>query len=201
MQLSNDFTIAASADEVWPVLTDLSRVVPCFPGASLDSVDGQAFTGRMTIKLGPMRLSYKGDGKIAPDEGARTIIMEAGGGEVRGGGSAEATITAALTPVADDRVRVRVTTDLDLSGKPAQFGRGIMVDVASRLLDAFATNLERELESVPSLTETPAPAASTEPLDLGAAGLLPLVKRAVPVLVGMLALGLVVRCLVRRARG
>uniref|UniRef100_UPI0037CA3456 SRPBCC family protein n=1 Tax=Nocardioides terrisoli TaxID=3388267 RepID=UPI0037CA3456 len=183
------------------MLTDLSRVVPCFPGASLDSVDGQAFTGRMTIKLGPMRLSYKGDGKIAPDEGARTIIMEAGGGEVRGGGSAEATITAALTPVADDRVRVRVTTDLDLSGKPAQFGRGIMVDVASRLLDAFATNLERELESVPSLTETPAPAASTEPLDLGAAGLLPLVKRAVPVLVGMLALGLVVRCLVRRARG
>ncbi|HET9498948.1 MAG TPA: SRPBCC family protein [Marmoricola sp.] len=200
MELINDFTIAASADEAWPVLTDLSRVVPCLPGASLDSVDTNTFTGGMKIKLGPMSLSYKGEGKISPDHVARSIVVEATGGEQRGGGSAAATITAVLEPLDVSRTRVRVTTDLDLSGKPAQFGRGIMVDVAGRILGTFASNLERELQAAPMEEKVPAPGSSSEPLDLGAAGLLPVLKRVVPVLVGSVVVGLVVRRLARRPR-
>lgn len=198
MELINDFTIAAGVDEAWPVLTDLSRVVPCLPGASLDSVDGNAFTGGLKVKLGPMSLAYKGEGKLSPDEVARSIVVEATGGEQRGGGSAAATITAVLEPLASDRTRVRVRTDLDLSGKPAQFGRGIMVDVAGRMLDTFASNLERELQSAPAAESARAPA--NEPLDLGAAGLVPVLKRVVPALVGSVVVGILVRRLVQRAR-
>lgn len=201
MELINDFTIAAGVDEAWPVLTDLSRVVPCLPGASLDSVDGNAFTGGLKVKLGPMSLAYKGEGKLSPDEVARSIVVEATGGEQRGGGSASATITAVLEPLADDRTRVRVRTDLDLSGKPAQFGRGIMVDVAGRLLGTFATNLERELQTAPAGVAGSPAAPSSEPLDLGAAGLAPVLTRLAPVVVGSVVVGLVVRRLVRRTRG
>lgn len=200
MELINDFTIASSADQAWPVLTDLSRVVPCLPGATLDSVDGNAFTGGMRIKLGPMSLAYKGEGKLSADEPARSIVVQANGGEQRGGGSAAATITAVLEPLGADRTRVRVTTDLDLSGRPAQFGRGIMVDVAGRLLGTFATNLERELQTTSARVEDPAPARSNEPLDLGAAGLVPVLKRVAPIVVGAVVGGLVVRLLVGRAR-
>lgn len=206
MELNNDFTIAASAEEAWPVLTDLSRVVPCLPGATLDSVDGNAFAGGLAIKLGPMGLRYKGEGKLSADEVARSIVVEATGGEQRGGGSAAATITAVLEPLGADRTRVRVVTDLDLTGKPAQFGRGILVDVAGRLLDTFASNLEEQLQAPPapagSDTQSVEPAAvDRAPLDLGAAGLVPVLKRVAPVAIGSVILGLVVRRLVRRARG
>jgi carbon monoxide dehydrogenase subunit G len=200
MQLNNDFTIASSVEEAWPVLTDLSRVAPCMPGATLDSVDGNAFTGRMAIKLGPMSLAYKGEGKIFPDEAARSIVMDVAGGEQRGGGRAAAKITAVLEPLAADRTRVRVVSDLELSGKPAQFGRGILVDVAGRLLSTFAANLESELRATP-LEPASSGAASTagaQQLDLGAAALAPLLKRVAPVVLGTIVVGFIVRQLVRR---
>lgn len=200
MQLTNDFTIRAGWEEAWPVLTDLTRVVPCLPGASLDSVEGQTFVGRMSMRLGPMSLSYGGEGKISPDAAARSIVVEAAGNEQRGGGSAAATITAVLDPLSDDRTRVHVTTDLDLSGRPAQFGRGIMMEVASRLLDRFAADLERELQCTPPAAGQDAVAPAEEPLDLRSVGIAPVLKRVVPVLVGAAVTGLVLRRLARPRR-
>lgn len=199
MQLDNDFIVAASLAQAWPVLIDLERVVPCLPGASLDSVDGQTFTGQMTMKLGPMSLAYRGGGKLAAEEATRTIVVEAAGGEQRGGGSAAATITATLEPLDEIRTRVRVTTDLDLSGKPAQFGRGILVDVAGRLLSNFAIALEQELLSTSPTVASDKPAVA--PLDLGATTVLPLLKRVGPALLGAVALAVLVRHLTRRTRG
>ncbi|WP_018156790.1 SRPBCC family protein [Demetria terragena] len=189
MQLTNEFCIPAGVDQAWAVLTDLSRVVPCLPGASLDALDGPDFTGQMAVKLGPMSLKYAGSGTLHPDEQARRIIVVATGGEQRGGGSAEATISATLSAAGATTTQVRVETDLALSGRPAQFGRGIMMEVAGRMLDSFATNLASELSSAPAgeavarADEVSQPVARTaaEPLDLGNIGLVPALKRAVPV--------------------
>lgn len=202
MQLLNDFTIAASAEHAWPLLTDLHRVVSCLPGASLESVDCDAFRGSMQIKVGPMNLSYQGEGKFSPNEQTRTIVVEANGTEKRGAGGAAATITAELDSVNTLRTRVRVTTDLDLSGKPAQFGRGIVIDVARRLLSTFAANLEAALhEAPPGPKSAPTPeAVADEPLALGVAGISGALKLVAPTLAASAVFWLIMRRLVRRPR-
>lgn len=197
MQLTNEFSIPAGAEQAWAALTDLQRVVPCLPGASLDTLDDADFTGKMAVKLGPMSLRYAGSGTLLAEADTRRIVVDAKGGEQRGGGSAAATITATLHPVDATRTTVRVDTDLALSGRPAQFGRGIMMEVAGRMLDSFAANLEQELSSH-AVRESadaaqPAPRPPAEPLDLTGVGLVPVLKRVVPVVaVAALVAGVVV---------
>ncbi|NED96161.1 SRPBCC family protein [Phytoactinopolyspora alkaliphila] len=155
MQLVHQFTVPAPIDDAWKTLLDLPRVAPCMPGATLDEFDGEKFTGSVKVKLGPMTLLYRGQGRLAEtDESAHRLVMEASGKDTRGSGTAAATVTASLT--ADgDRTQVNVTTDLKITGRPAQFGRGLISDVSGKLLDQFADCLAKTLGT------TPAEAAAT----------------------------------------
>lgn len=207
MLLRNEFFVPAGVEEVMPVLLDLERVVNCLPGAALDAVQGDAFEGRMSVRLGPMQLSYRGAGTLTADEPGRRIVVEAKGSEQRGSGSATATIVATLREGGADKTLVQVETDLDITGKPAQFGRGVMQDVSDKLLGQFVACLEQRLtapepdaaptpeppsgagspasdgdptaaSSVPPPPPAPPPSAqSTEALDLGSA-VLPVLLRS-----------------------
>lgn len=170
MQFTNEFTIPVGIDDAFEVLTDLERVAPCMPGATLEEVDGDAHRGRLKVKVGPMSLTYTGTATLterSPED--RTARIEASGREKRGSGTASADVRATLQE-RDGETLVTVTTDIDVTGKPAQFGRGVMADVGARIIDRFADNLRDELSSdraVPA-AEPPEPssngsAASTGP--------------------------------------
>lgn len=145
MEFTNTFTIPVDVDQAFEVLTDLERVAPCMPGAKLETVDGDVYTGRVKVKVGPMSLTYKGTAEVVDkDPDAHTATISAKGNEARGGGTANADVTASLTAV-DDGTEVVVTTNLDVTGKPAQFGRGVMGDVGVKIIDKFADCLSRRL--------------------------------------------------------
>ena len=145
MQLEHSFTVPVGVDEAWAVLLDIERVAPCMPGAAVDSVDGDDFTGTVKVKLGPIGLTYKGKASfVEKDEAAHKAVIRAQGRDARGNGTAAATVSAVL--VADgDSTKVVVTTDLDITGRPAQFGRGVMVDVGNKLIGQFAECLAGQL--------------------------------------------------------
>jgi uncharacterized protein len=145
MELEHQFTVPASLEVTWAAFNDPARVAPCFPGATLISVDGDEFTGSAKIKLGPIALQYNGTGRyLERDESAHRAVIEAKGKDKRGNGTANATVTAQLR--SDGGVTaVRVTTDLAVTGKPAQFGRGVMQDVSDKLLGQFVTCLQATL--------------------------------------------------------
>jgi carbon monoxide dehydrogenase subunit G len=145
MELVNDFRVPVSADAAWKVLTDVERVAPCIPGAQLLSVDGDDFTGAVKVKVGPITVSYKGEAAFQEkDEAAQRVVIKANGKETRGNGTAAALVTAQLKDEGD-ATSVVITTDLTISGKAAQFGRGVLADVSSHLIDQFAKNLEADL--------------------------------------------------------
>ncbi|HEY0403545.1 MAG TPA: SRPBCC domain-containing protein [Blastococcus sp.] len=145
MQLENSFTVPVPIDEAWRVLLDIERIAPCMPGAALDSVDGDAFTGRVKVKLGPINLTYQGKASfIEKDEAAHKAVIDARGKDQRGNGTAAAVVTAKLA--AEGAItRVDVLTDLNITGRPAQFGRGVMTDVGNKLLGQFADKLAAQL--------------------------------------------------------
>jgi carbon monoxide dehydrogenase subunit G len=145
VQLENSFTVPVPVDEAWRVLLDIERIAPCMPGAALDSVDGDDFTGRVKVKLGPINLTYQGKASfIEKDEAAHHAVIDARGKDQRGNGTAAATITANLA--AEGAItRVNVLTDLNITGRPAQFGRGVMTDVGNKLLGQFADKLAAQL--------------------------------------------------------
>jgi carbon monoxide dehydrogenase subunit G len=145
VQLENSFTVPVPVDEAWRVLLDIERIAPCMPSAALDSVDGDDFTGRVKVKLGPINLTYQGKASfIEKDEAAHRAVIDARGKDQRGNGTAAATVTANL--VAEGSItRVDVLTDLNITGRPAQFGRGMMVDVGGKLLGQFADRLASQL--------------------------------------------------------
>jgi carbon monoxide dehydrogenase subunit G len=146
MELSHRFTVPASVDVAWEAFNDLERVAPCFPGASLTSYDGETFQGICKVKLGPVSLQYGGTGRfLERDESAYRAVIEAKGKDKRGNGTAAATITAQLASAGDDATDVIVSTDLNITGRPAQFGRGVMQDVSDKLLAQFTSCLEAEL--------------------------------------------------------
>jgi carbon monoxide dehydrogenase subunit G len=131
MQLEHSFTVPVGADAAWKVLLDIERIAPCMPGAAIDTVDGDDFTGTVKVKLGPIGLTYKGKASfIDKDEAAHRVTINAQGRDSRGNGTAAARVTATLTET-DGQTKVDVITDLDITGKPAQFGRGVMVDVGN----------------------------------------------------------------------
>ena len=146
MELTHQFTVPAPIDDAWAAFNDLERIAPCFPGASLTSYDGEAFEGICKVKLGPISLQYSGTGRfVSRDEASHTAVIEAKGKDKRGNGTAAANVTATLVSAGDEATDVTVKTDLNITGKPAQFGRGVMQDVSDKLLGQFASCLETKL--------------------------------------------------------
>ncbi|HEV7870109.1 MAG TPA: SRPBCC domain-containing protein [Modestobacter sp.] len=147
MQLENSFTVPVPIDEAWRVLMDIERIAPCMPGAALDSVTGDEFTGRVKVKLGPINLTYQGKASfVERDEAAHRAVIDARGKDQRGNGTAAAIVTATLAGEGSV-TRVDVLTDLNITGRPAQFGRGVMTDVGNKLLGQFADKLSAQLAS------------------------------------------------------
>jgi uncharacterized protein len=161
MELRHEFTVPASLEQTWAAFNDPHMVVPCFPGASLISVDGDQFTGSAKVKLGPIALQYTGTGTyLQRDEVTRLAVIEAKGRDKRGNGTASAKVTAQLRPDGDG-TSVHVTTDLTVTGKPAQFGRGVMQDVSDSMLEQFVACLKAHL-TAPAAAATPSASAETE---------------------------------------
>ncbi|MCW2682206.1 MAG: carbon monoxide dehydrogenase protein [Blastococcus sp.] len=147
MQLHNEFVVAAPVEQAWTILTDLELVATCLPGASLDGRDGDAYVGGVTIKVGPIAASFHGTARfVEQDDEARAATIVAAGKDPRGQAAANATIRARVEPDGPSRSRVLVETDLDVSGRMAQFGRGVMADVSARLMNQFADNLSGLIE-------------------------------------------------------
>ncbi|SHN43339.1 SRPBCC family protein [Cryptosporangium aurantiacum] len=146
MKLENTLTIPVSPPEAWAVLLDLERIAPCVPGATLTGRDGDRYRGRLKVKLGPIALLYDGVVTfVSQDEDAKVAVLEATGRETRGNGTAKAAVTVRLAGT-DQSTDVHVETDLAITGKPAQFGRGALAEVAGTLIGQFAANLEIELK-------------------------------------------------------
>jgi carbon monoxide dehydrogenase subunit G len=164
MELDHEFTVPVPLDQAWPVLLDVERVAPCMPGATLDSVEADEFTGRLKVKLGAMTITYKGTARFASrDESTHTVTIEGMGKEARGAGTASATVQAQLHGEGE-RTRVTVHTKLNVTGRPAQFGRNILSEVGGKLVGRFADNLAAELAGETPAAETAAePAEAAEP--------------------------------------
>lgn len=160
MKLDHSFSVPVPVEEAWGVLLDVSRVAPCMPGATLDDFDGDGFTGTVKVKVGPIMLTYTGKGRfVERDEAARRVVVEASGRDTRAAGTAAARVTATLKPEGG-ATQVEVSTDLTVTGKPAQFGRGMLSDVGGRLVGQFADCLAAKLAApVP-----PAVAVEVEPI-------------------------------------
>ncbi|GAA4581151.1 hypothetical protein GCM10023194_11540 [Planotetraspora phitsanulokensis] len=167
MRFEHEFTVPVPVEQAWSVLVDVERIAPCLPGAALESVEDGAFAGRMRVKVGPITVTYRGEATFEDvDKDARTVTLKASGKEARGAGTASAEVTAHLFPEAD-RTRVHVDTSFNITGRPAQFGRGVMADVGARLIDRFAANLAALLEEAGEEVER---AESPETVTSGAAG-------------------------------
>ena len=163
MKLEHEFTVPTSVDEAWKVLLDVERVAPCMPGATLLTVDGDEFTGTVKVKVGPIQVTYKGQAKFAErDDSAYRAVIEASGKEARGSGTAAATVTAQLTASGDAATKVAVETELNVTGRPAQFGRGVMEEVAGKLIGQFANCLAEEL-AAPAAASPPSAGSSSAP--------------------------------------
>ncbi|MFY9927008.1 MAG: SRPBCC family protein, partial [Streptosporangiaceae bacterium] len=145
MQLQNEFTVPSPVSEVWKTLLDVERIAPCLPGATVDRVDGDEVTGRVKIKVGPITASYAGTARfVTKDESAHRFVLQASGRETRGSGTASATVEVRMSED-ESATRVTVSTELDITGRQAQFGRGVMADIAARLTDQFASCLAAQL--------------------------------------------------------
>ncbi|KHO17816.1 SRPBCC family protein [Mycolicibacterium setense] len=198
MELNNEFRVAVPAAKTWEVLTDVERVAPCLPGATLLSVDGDDFTGAVKVKVGPITVSYKGDATFQEkDVAAQRVVLKANGKETRGNGTASAIVTAQLKDEGDSTTVV-VTTDLAISGKAAQFGRGVLADVSGSLIDQFARSLEAELlgssraaaeTGTATTPDAPQEAAPINALALAKVMAVPMAKRFAPAIGAAAAAG------------
>jgi carbon monoxide dehydrogenase subunit G len=199
VELNNEFRVAVPAAKTWQVLTDVERVAPCIPGAQLLSVDGDDFTGVVKVKVGPITVSYKGDASFQEkDEAAQRVVIKATGKETRGSGNAAAVVTAQLKDDGTHGTIVSITTDLTISGKAAQFGRGVLADVSTNLIGQFARNLEADLlgdnatsasASTPVAAATAAATASdgVDSVDLLKVVAVPMAKRYAPAIAAVAA--------------
>jgi uncharacterized protein len=162
MELIHSFTVPGSVDDAWRTFMDLEVVGNCFPGATVTEVTAEGFTGTVKVKLGPIAMLYAGSGSfVERDDQARRAVIEAKGKDKRGNGTAGATVTIQLAPDGESATRADVTTDLSVTGKPAQFGRGVMQDVSDKLLQQFVDCIEARLG--PAVAEAPEPAPTPEP--------------------------------------
>ena len=147
MELNNEIDVNAPIQEVWEAFNTPERIAPCLPGAELQEVDGNNFNGLVKIKVGPITAQYKGTASyLEKDEDAQKVVIKGDGRDTRGAGNASATITAQLSEISPDVTNVNVRTELTITGKVAQFGRGAISDVSGKLMTQFAQNLEQLLE-------------------------------------------------------
>jgi carbon monoxide dehydrogenase subunit G len=205
VELTHDFDVSVPVDEAWKVLTDVERIAPCLPGAQLQEVEGDEYRGVVKVKVGPISAQYKGKASFSEqDADAHRAVLVASGRDTRGQGNASATITAQLEPAAAG-TRIHLVTDLTITGKVAQFGRGALADVSQKLLGQFVENLESTVlgvDSVAIATESTPRTNGTdevEPIDLLDAAGAPVAKRALP-LFGIVVAVLVLVALRRRRR-
>jgi carbon monoxide dehydrogenase subunit G len=145
IELDHSFTVPVPPDQAWDVLLDVKTIAPCMPGATVDEVDGDVVNGRIKVKVGPVSLTYKGTAKFTErDPETRVVVVEAAGKETRGAGTASATVRASLAPEASGTgTEVTMHTTMNVTGRPAQFGRGVMVEVGGKLVEQFAANLAK----------------------------------------------------------
>lgn len=163
MEIADSFRVSTPIDDTWKVLLDIEGIAPCLPGAQLQEIEGDEYRGVVKVKVGPISAQYKGTATLAEvDEAGHRIVIDAAGRDTRGQGNAKATIVVTMDRDGDG-TRVDVVTDLSITGKVAQFGRGVLVDVSSKLLGQFVDNLERdvlagagEVDPLPASTD-PAP--------------------------------------------
>jgi hypothetical protein len=203
MDLNHEFIVNVPVNDAWVILTDLERIAPCLPGAQLTEVEGDTYRGQVKVKVGPIVAQFKGQASfVSRDDVAHTAMLKGEGRDTTGKGTASAIITAQLTEVTPTSTKCTVVTNLTISGKVAQFGRGALADVSDKLLAQFSENLNQLINSSPApattaATTAPVAAASpeirkiesaeVEPLDLlGTAGA-PILKRAIPVVVALVA--------------
>lgn len=166
MDLNNDFTVNASIEETWKTLTNLELIAPCMPGAQLTEVEGENYRGFVKIKVGPITAQFKGQAHfVEQDPEAHRAVLKAEGRDTGGKGNAAAMITAQLVAAGETTTNVSVNTDLTITGKVAQFGRGALADVSDKLLKQFVANLETTVLNQgdsAGMAEAPAPAAAAE---------------------------------------
>ncbi|WP_370249135.1 SRPBCC family protein [Nocardioides sp.] len=164
MDLTHRFTVPTGVEETWEAFGDIAALAECFPGAQVTEADGDSFAGSVKVKLGPIALVYAGSGTfVEKDDAAHRFVVDAKGKDKRGNGTAGATVRLSMSEGAGGATDVEVLTDLAITGKPAQFGRGVMQDVSDKLLGQFVACLEQRL-SAPE-----APAAESEPTPVAAA--------------------------------
>ena len=162
MELRHEFTVPATLQETWDAFNDIESVAVCFPGAVVTSVEGDTFQGSCKVKLGPIALVYNGSGTfVEKDEAGHRMVIDAKGKDKRGNGTAGAHVTATMTE-AGTSTRVEVLTDLNITGKPAQFGRGVMQDVSDKLLGQFTACLEQKVGDSSAAGMAAAAAAAEE---------------------------------------
>lgn len=196
MELHHEFTVPVPVDDAWRALLDIEGIAPCLPGATVESYDGKTVNGSVKVRVGPVTVTYKGTAVFEEqDEADRRIVLLANGRETRGPGTARATVTSTLEE-RDGGTTVSVRTELTVTGRPAQFGRGVLAEVGDRLVGQFAQCLSHRLteatpetpgeeaagEGAPSVTEpgrrTTEPEPAAEPLDLLRTAGVPVAKRA-----------------------
>jgi hypothetical protein len=219
MELNHSFTVNQPIAETWQILTDLERIAPCLPGAQLEEVHGEVYKGVVKIKVGPITAQFKGDAQFDErNDSDFKAVLKASGRDTGGKGNASATITAQLTPVDASSTTCNLVTDLSITGKVAQFGRGALADVSEKLLAQFSDNLNELIKTqgaVPAPAAAPTPAATNgtgepqirkiegpaaEPLDLGNVAGGAVMKRVLPLLAGLAAALLFVRRIFRRKK-
>ena len=218
MDLNHSFTVNRPIAETWTVLTNLERLAPCLPGAELQEVHGEVYKGVVKIKVGPITAQFKGEAQFAEmDASGYKAVLKASGRDTGGKGNASATITATLTEISPTATTCNVVTDLSITGKVAQFGRGALADVSDKLLGQFSDNLNALIEREGTGAAAPAaPAATTdalgqpavrkiegpaaEPLNLGDVAGGAVMKRFLPIAAGVAAALLFLRGLFRRRR-
>ena len=219
-QLLNEFLVHRPIEQAWAVLTDVERIAPCLPGAQLQEVEGETYRGVVRVKLGPISTTFKGQASfVERDDSAHRAVLKGEGRDTGGKGNADALITAQLESVSAELTKCVVSTDLHITGKVAQFGRGIMGDVSSKLMTQFANNLNKMLEAdttepepvpAPAPAPGPAPAADVseaptkptvrqiqgpagEPIELSDIAGSAVLKRLLPLFGGLVVLLLVLR--------
>jgi uncharacterized protein len=208
MKLENEFRVDVPVEEAWRVLLDVERIAPCMPGAQLQEVEGDEYRGIVKVKVGPITAQYKGVARITEsDDANHRAVIRAEGRDTRGQGNASATATAVLQPDGDG-TRVNIDSDVTITGKVAQFGRGVIADVSAKLLDQFVTCLERDVLSSgdrPAASEVAESgkartieAPEAEPVDLLRTAGAPVLKRVVPVAAAVVIVIVVVLILLLR---
>jgi len=203
--LNHSFTVPVAIAEAWNVLTNVERIAPCLPGAQLQEIEGETYRGAVKVKVGPIQAQFKGQASfVEKDDANYKVVLKGEGRDTGGKGNASAVITAQLTAIDASSTQVNVNTDLSITGKVAQFGRGALADVSDKLLAQFSENLNNLIAAKPAVAAVaaapePAPEAGqpavrkidapeVAPINLIETAGATIVKRALPVVAGILVI-------------